>query len=512
MRFAVAFLLLLGLAAPPAHAEWLQASSAHFTVYADDTDKDIRRFSGQLERYHAAMAAVTGVDLPAPSPSNRVSVYVVKSGRDVRRLYGEGGKNIGGFYIPRAGGSLAIVPQVNSGSGDLSLSMIVLLHEYAHHFTLSSSAFAPPRWFSEGGAEFFASASFPEDGGVILGRPAMHRAGELLYGRDVKAADLLDPEAYEKRHKGSDDAFYGKSWLLYHYLSFEKSRAGQMNSYLRLLIAGKSSREAGLEAFGDFDKLESELDGYLKRGRFIELRYPGSMLHIGPVEVRKLSEGEAAMMPVMIRSRRGVTKETAPAVLAEARAVAARFPADPGVQAALAEAEYDAGNDAEALAAADAALARDPSQVNAYVQKGLALFRMAGKEKDAVAAFAKARAPFVALNRIENDHPMPLVYYYLSFREQGNEPSALAVQGLERAVQLAPFDLGLRMMLAKEQLSGKRQAAARLNLTPIAYNPHGGGLAEAARKMLARLDADPAWDGMGEDAPEDSAAAGEAAK
>ena len=66
------------------------------------------------------------------------------------------------------------------------------------------------------------------------------------------------------------------------------------------------------------------------------------------------------MMPVIIRSRRGVDDEGAKAVLTDARAIASRFPKDPAVLSALAEAEHDAGNDKEAIAAADAALADDP--------------------------------------------------------------------------------------------------------------------------------------------------------
>ena len=91
-------------------------------------------------------------------------------------------------------GYLANAERVRVRGAELDFSMIVLLHEYAHHFLISSSSFALPRWLSEGQAEFFASASFERDGTVGLGRPAFHRAGELFYGTDVKAVDLLDPE------------------------------------------------------------------------------------------------------------------------------------------------------------------------------------------------------------------------------------------------------------------------------------------------------------------------------
>jgi len=498
----VGILCLLALWPSAARAEWLQASSAHFVVYADDSERDIQRFSERLERYHAAMALVTGAETELPSPSNRVTVYVVRNEREVRALHGGNSKYIGGFYVPRAGGSLAIVPQVNSGAGAPTFSMTVLLHEYAHHFLLSTSAFATPRWLSEGSAEFMAAASFGTDGGVEIGKPAMHRAAELMlpqFAVDVKAADLIDPAAYEKRRSRSYDAFYGKSWLLYHYLTFDRARAGQLKTYIGLLVKGKSSREAGLEAFGDFDKLEADLDRYLQVRRMLMLKLPANLLKTGPVAVRRLSAGEAAVMPIRIRSKRGVDDEQAKALVTEARAVAARFPEDAAVLAALAEVEHDAGNDNEAVAAADAALARDPAEVNAYIQKGLALMQLAADARpDAqVATYEKARRAFLALNRRENDHPLPLIYNYQITVEVGREPSAQALLGLERAMTVAPFDLGLRMNLAMQQLRFGHHEKARANLIPVAYNPHGGGLAKAAAAAIERIDRDPKWDGSG---------------
>jgi len=508
MRLILAAVLAALLCPRAAHAAWQEASGAHFVVYADGSESHLRTFSERLEGYHAAPEAGAGAKLPPPSPSNRVTVFVVSGEREVQRLYGKGSQYIGAFYIPRAGASVAIVPRVSTGgaaTGDLDYSMIALLHEYAHHFMISTNAFALPRWLSEGGAEFFASADFGNDGGVGLGRPAQHRAGELFFARDVTAGQLLDPEAYEKSNRGkSYDAFYGKSWLLYHYLTFGGTRDGQLARYIQLLIAGKPSREAGLEAFGPFDKLERELDAYLRRPRIQMIRLPASALHIAPIRIRRLGEGEAAMMPIRIRSRRGVTREQAVALVKDAEEVGRRFPGDAAVQSALAEAEFDAGHDVEAIAAADRALALDRTQVNAYVQKGYALFHQAAEGGDP-AAFIRARAPFVALNRLENDHPLALAYYYESFVRAGVKPTKLAVDGLERAVQIAPFDFGLRMTLAMQQLRDGHPDWAKANLAPVAYNPHGGKLAEVAQAAMARLAADPKWDGSGAEVPGDDA-------
>jgi len=480
---AAGWLLLL---AHPALAEWHEASSDHFVVYADDKERDIRQFAENLERYHSALAALTGRNLDTPSASNRVVIYVVGGEREIRQLAGGNNSNIAGFYIPRAGGSRAFVQEIRNKKGYPHFSTIVLLHEYAHHFLMSSSRVAMPRWLNEGAAEFFAAATFKDDGGVIVGRAAQHRAGELAFGDPVPVRELLDAASYnEDRGKGRD-AFYGKSWLLYHYLTFSEKRRGQLSQYQINLIKGMPSIAAGEAAFGDLDQLERELKSYL-RGPFYTLPLPPEELTTGAVAIRKLPPGEAEMLPLQIRSQRGVNREKAAEILVEARAVANRHPNDGGVLAALAEAEYDAGNDAEAIAAADRAITLDPARANAYVQKGFAMFRQARKADDKAAAFQAAMQPFEALNGIENDHPLPLMYYYRSFVERNAKPPEVARAALERAALLAPFDPQLQLNTGIMLIGERKNAIARDFLAPLAANPHGGRFAAQAKRLIALL-------------------------
>jgi hypothetical protein len=93
------------------------------------------------------------------------------------------------------------------------------------------------------------------------------------------------------------------------------------------------------------------------------------------------------------------------------------------------------------------------------------------------------------MNRIENDHPQPLIFYYRSFVERGVAPRADAVRGLERAAEIAPFDMNLRMALAVHYLQAGQPARARPLLEPIAFSPHGGAMADSARKVIERIDA-----------------------
>lgn len=464
------------------------ASSDHFVVYADDSEKDIRRFAEMLESYHEAIAYVIQRKAEKPSPSNRVTIFAVGSIRDLKALAGGNNKFIAGFYVPRAGGSRAFIPDIRMKGGELDFSATVLLHEYAHHYLISTSRFAMPRWLSEGAAEFFASAQFMKDGTVSIGRPAVHRAGELAFSDKVTIEELLDQGLYEKRKSKRHDSFYGRSWTLYHYLVFSEERKGQLSDYWFKVAQGIPSLEAARQAFGDLAILDKEMNRYLKSRSMFSYRVGPDLISPSPVTVSTLSAGEAAIMPIVIQSQRGVTREEAEALVVEARDIADQYPQNAAVLAALAEAEHDAGNYTAAIAAADRALAIDPASKNAYIQKGYALFKLAGDAEDTNAAVLDAVAPFTQLNRLEPDHPLPLWYYYRSFVDRGVEPPEIARHALERAAQIAPFDQGLWMSVGYMQAWEGKIANAVNSLSSVANNPHGGGMARQAQAYIAALE------------------------
>lgn len=485
------FWLLLFLLATPVRADtiWQKASSDHFVIYSDQKQDDILDFARRLERYHNAMQVRLRLADKKPSPSNRVTVYVLRDERQIKKLFGDTKSAVAGFYIPRAGGSVAFVPRVNtSGTAKANFSEIILLHEYAHHMMYSSSSLPFPLWLSEGFAEFHATAKFNTDGSVGLGLPAEHRAGDIFYAKEVPIDQLLDTQSYRANKGKQYDSFYGRAWTLFHYLFFDEKRRGQLPSYMKELIQGKSEVEAA-QAFGDLKRLDRDLDGYLRQKRLHYTLISGPELTPGPIHVEILSEGASAMMPVHIRSRRGVDRESATELLVQAREIAARYPNDPFVQSALAEAEYDAGNDGEAIAAADRAIAADARAIDARLQKAYARERLARDASDADwdKAWSNVRREYLAINALENDHPVPLIRYFGSFAGAGMEPTANAVEGLEWALVLAPFDKGLRMEVARQEAKdGKlKQAIATLRL--LVQDPHEAELAEAAQKLTEEL-------------------------
>ena len=465
-------------------AKWYEASSDHFVVYADQNENDVREYTERLERFHAAMSGQLNVENTKPSPSNRVTVYMVRNEGVVRKLYGENNRYLGGFYQSRAGGSVAFVPEVDDVTARASGSEITLLHEYAHHFMYSNSGVSYPLWMSEGFAEFYASAKFEKNGDVGLGLTAQHRGYEIFNSKHVPMELLLNSAEYAAQKKSKEyDSFYGQSWALFHYLTFDEARKGQRTKYLTAIREGATEIDAARNVFGDLKKLDKDVTKYITKPLYYLIK-KAEVLKTGPIALRPLRAGESAMMPVRMQSKRGVNDEAAAKLLPDARKIAAQFPDDPAVLAALSEAEFDAGHDAEAIAAADKAVGIDPGQINATIQKGYAMARQAADAKDEKTAWKNVRKQFVQVNKIEVDHPIPLIQFYQSYKAAGEQPTKNAIDGLEWALSLSPFDKGLRWTVAMQEMEDKKFAEAIVTLGPLANNPHGDESRGAAQKLL----------------------------
>jgi tetratricopeptide (TPR) repeat protein len=419
-----------------------------------------------------------------------VTIFVLDDERDVQRLHGGRSRYVQGFYVPNAGGSVAVVSRLSAKTDTREISPeTVLLHEYSHHFMSYLTSLRYPRWYVEGFAEFYSGVQFKDDGGVVLGMPPLHRRLELFGGREVPIRKFLEFDGGASEGLSRYNSFYGQSWVLFHYLQFDPARKGQLVTYETLLSKGVGALDAAVQAFGDLDQLQEDMEDYVRRYRLTVASIGPEALKLSPTTVRKLRPGEAAMMPVVIQSRVGVTPEQAKALVPKARAVAERFPDDPVVLAALAEAEYDADNNDAAIAAADRALSLDANNVRAHIQKGYALFEKAADAESKPEAWKEVRGQFLKANAVENDNPVPLLYFYYAYQQQGVEPTSNAVEGLEWAMQLAPFDPSLRWLVARQMINDERWADAAKTLVPLAYSPHPGQHTDRALALLKEVEA-----------------------
>ncbi|HKX92544.1 MAG TPA: hypothetical protein VJM15_09005 [Sphingomicrobium sp.] len=478
---------LLVTTTAPARASWYEAKSHHFLIYADAGADEIREYAKRLERFDQAVRIARGMGDPALTDAGRLKIYVLRDPDELSRIVG--GDGTLGVYVGRASGSYAFVAR-KKGKGDWDInSDIIFYHEYAHHLMLQNWSAALPTWFVEGFAEFLSTAKLNDDGSVTLGAPLNHRAiGVFASHRDLTLAEMV--AGYDRNLTGwQQELVYAHGWLLTHYLTFEPSRKGQLDRYIAGIQKGETALESARAAFGDILKLEDELGRYVKRKQLSGVVIRPETAKLGEVSVRPLSAAEAAVIPARIRSDYGVDPRYSGRVAAQARKLAAPFPADLFAQATLAKAEYDAGNYAAAQTAADRALAANPRYGPALIYKGRALMALA-KANPAAADWDAIRGWFVKANQVDTENAEPLMLFYQSFVAAGVRPTDSAVKGLNYALILAPQDNELRLMAIRQLLLDGKAADARRALAPMAFNPHASAVRNNARKIGAAIDGD----------------------
>jgi tetratricopeptide (TPR) repeat protein len=460
---------VLMLAALPAHADWHEASTRHFVVYADQNPERLKAYAAELERFDNTMRTLIAAPNEPVGKANRVTVFVVDDTDDVVGLLKR--RNVGGFYIPRAGAAFAVVPRQPQGGQFGMSAQHVLQHEYSHHLMWSLSPHAVyPAWYREGFAEVFGTMDFRDDGKIAVGKVPQMRAGGLLAGNALPIEKMLTADT-RRLNQLQRQGLYGRGWLLTHYFMLQGARPGQLNAYLDALNAGKPPLEAA-KPFGDLDKLDGELERY-KRGTLKVRLLPADGAAVA-VEMRKLTAGEAATMDVRIRSR----VRSTPAVFQDAIKAVAPYPDDAAAQGVVAASAYWAKDYPAAEAAADRGIAADPKAADALLYKAMAKLARARAARDrSPETLAAVRKAIGAANRLDPDDPRPLILYFRSYTDFGQAPTDMAKKGLLRAFDLAPFDKATRFAAARVLLRDGGKAEAR------------SLLAERASALIALIDA-----------------------
>ena len=485
MLLRLAALTALVLAPSQAMAEWYKASSKHFIIYADQSPSELRAFATKLERFDQAVRYARNMEDIPVGDGNRLTIFVLDDLLAVQRAAGDDSGDLAGFYVPDAAGPLAFIPQ-STGTSQFDPE-IVLRHEYAHHILLQDIDRPYPEWLVEGFAEFLSTAGFQKDGTIQLGRAANHRYYGVYNWSGLSLHVMLSGN-YGNLTARQRETIYGKGWLLTHYLTFTKGRQGQLNAYLDLMARGTPPLDAARSAFGSLAHLDRVLWGYMQKRRLKVLSINTANFQQPTIEIEPVSAGAAKVLPQLIELRRGRVSGPAKEVAAKLRSEQVSAKGDPLVELTLGLAELNADNPDAAERAADRALTGSPSNIEAMILKAksiMAAAALAPQEK----RFAEARSWLTKANRLDVYDPEPLVEFYNSFLAEGLKPTANAVAGLHHASDLAPQDLRLRLTSAIQYLRDGNPANARQRLTVIAYNPHGGGVAQLARGLIEQIDA-----------------------
>ena len=484
------------LAATPAYAEkgeWWQAESDHFKVISAGTEENAREMAVSLERLDQAMRMFRGLPVGDEVPDSiKATIYQFGETSDIGRLINS--SSVAGFFIPRAGNSVAFVPlkENDNSRGRVGVRVkdkraltpgAVIFHEYAHYFMRQHAPAAYPFWYQEGFAELFGTLELREDG-FNIGEPPKYRS-DILQELSFDVEKILNMKFGDTVSSLDVMRQYAYGWMFTSYLSFEPSRQGQLANYLRLMNAGKSNLDAAREAFGDLGALQKDLEKY-HRGRARALAVTFAETKTPDVEVSRLSPDTADQMLMHIQSTAGVTETKAKGQVGEARQLVSKYPQSLPVLLSATEVEFDAKNFDQAEALANRAITVDPQGGHARLY--LAKIAMERARTDP-AQLAVARKYFVEANRIDSTQPEALMGYYLTYAMGSETPPEDALIALESAYKYAPFDDDIQITLAHLLLTENRDKEALILLGPIIYSPHSNKKIDKIRELVEKINA-----------------------
>lgn len=477
-----------------ARAEWHEAVSTNFIVYSQGSQQDATDFAGKLERFHFVLKTIRPI--PAGQATARLRVFLLPNQQAVARSVGGG--SVAGYYVADARGlmlvgtrrratSLTDIRSARNEDRDIDPEN-VLFHEYTHHFTFQYFPATYPTWYSEGFAEFWGATRILPDDIIEVGAPADHRFSTFRTLGWLPLARLLRARSYSDLRGPEIFLLYAEGWLLVRYLFEHPARQRQIQEYLRLVNIGTPIDDAIRQAIPDLDAFNTELYNYAGAARFNVVRLPFRRIDIGAINARTLRPAEQALIMDEIKLSRGYPQREAAEFADHVRDVAGRFPDDPFAIRMVMETQYLAGNNAEALAAADRLLALEPNHARALATKGLiqSAALAAARATDAT-AWNGARQLLRQAVRAARTDPVVLEAYYRSFLIQSVLPPEDAQNALYTAMELAPSDDELRYSVALDFEHRGMITDAIAIIRQQAYNePHRNETEEERRRREDR--------------------------
>jgi len=475
---AVASLLLF---APPARAEWRKATSEHFVIYGNTSEGSLRNYAQKVERFDRVLRTWFPPRDPDVIPP-RLTIYLADGRADMLKVWPDMPESVGGFYT--AGEERIFA--VTGGTGPENDH--TLFHEYGHHYMYQNLNGAFPGWFSEGFAEFFATADLSPSR-MRIGLHSPGRMNSLTLGTNswMPMEQVLRSRSYDTGSRGH--FYYAQSWALTHYLMSTPERQAKLFLYLGAINSGRDPVEA---LAGTIDRTPDQLQDDVRRyvsGRINFLSQPYAFPP-SDVTVTALSPAESELIWLDLRLARFVPEPLRAANLAEAQGVAARYPGDPFAARVLAQAYLDMQQPNEAVEVMRPIAGAHPDEP--LGQRFFAVTLMDAGDKaeedgdpdrrqslysEARRALARAYAAdgldyrtYLALNR--------------NRRGASTYPSDNDLEVLRNGVDLAPQVSALRYQAAQAMMNRGQFREAVFYLMPLANNPHGGDRLTEIRALL----------------------------
>ncbi len=458
---------------------WRKIETQDFIVYSDGREQDLRNAVADLEAYDELLRWLT--QAPEVIHGAKLEIYLFRSRGSFLQAAPGASDDIAGFYsaTTEITGAYAIFD--DSGG----FAQEILFHEYAHHFMFRYFAEAYPAWYTEGFAEFASTARITDDRVEVGG--ALNMRGDWLWDvRWLPLADMIARPSTADLSTVQSQRFYAQSWAIIHYCFTHEEAQAALGRYLAAVRTGAEPVPAFTQAFGvSPEEFQRTLQRYV-RGQinFIRMTRRATDQHI--YTVTRLPRSADVLLPLEIQLRNPLDPAEAPAVVADVRREAARWPNEIYAQSVAARAEVEIGEYARAREILAPLLAAHPRDADLlYLQGFTYFFQAVGPHADASAApalMAEARRAFAQSSRIDPNSVPTLARYAMTFEQSSDNDNALTV--LLHAHTLAPQIGEISLEAAIRLMMRRRFDDASVLLRPMAYDPHGGARARFALRML----------------------------
>lgn len=368
-------LTLLACGATAARAEWREATSPHFVILSEGSERELVRTAQRLEALHWLLSQAT--NRRDAIDGQRARIYMVDNPIMLRNIAGvPGGSNMVAVYFSNPLMPTALAARDRPPSD--------LYHEYGHHFMRQYMPRLFPHWFVEGFAEVVSTASFEMEGRITYGKVADQRSYELQDGPWTPMARMFAQPGDDDEDRGPGHAgvaSYGQYWVTTHYLLFAPERRGQLARYIAAITRGDDSLAAAEASFpGGLEQLDNDVRAYLRRADFQYRPVPLPEGVMRAPVVRTLRAGEAAALRLEMESARtwGIERNTE--LLPRVAALATQHPQEPAVHALHASVLIGAEQYPQAIEAADRGIAIDAGHARSNALRAYAMVRAASED------------------------------------------------------------------------------------------------------------------------------------
>ncbi len=482
MAVALALWLSLGCASTSIHTRtWVEARTAHFTIWSCEDEDDTLELARDLELFRSVVEFVSGQRLPtSPVP---IYVYAFNTPVTYRPFAVRGAA--GHFEQSMRQNTIVIGGRTSTRVDTTQL----IQHEYVHYLLENHGDFVYPSWYHEGFAEFLGTVRVKGDQ-VEIGAVPNGRVPQLIAWTPLE--EVLGRRPGDRI---SVMALYGQSWALVHYLSFERvsgTRANQqLTRYFRSLERGMSVQEAVERSFGtSIDELDDELRSYVRRGRYKSALVEIEEFDLGSAPgLRPLSPAEVAVA----LGRLSLERERYEQAIAYFQKASVLDPAAAHARAGLGDTYVAQEMWEEAARAYDLAVETAPDDALIALGQGNLLYeraRRAGAADERARLAREARSHYVRSWKLDDSIPETYARYGMTFLLDG-EDTARGLKTLKHAHDLLPSSMEIRIRLAEMQLRlGDRKEARRLALS-AANSVHD----EEGRARIEALLAETAFSG-----------------